>query len=108
MLQVTSLFEKVCALDLEGIVAKRKDSLYRATEKPAPYWIKIKNRNYTQAEGREELFDRSLGIGTISTRRRLAEPSWAISRRIHGYTLAAIGVIYLTCSVYNPFPDLSK
>jgi ATP-dependent DNA ligase len=23
------LFEKVCGLDLEGVVAKRKDSLYR-------------------------------------------------------------------------------
>jgi hypothetical protein len=48
---------RVCDLDLEGIVAKQKASLYRATEKPSPYWIKIKNRNYTQAEGREELFD---------------------------------------------------
>jgi bifunctional non-homologous end joining protein LigD len=61
------LFEKICAIDLEGIVAKRKDSLYRATEKPSPYWIKIKNRNYTQSEGREELFDpglraRSVGV----------------------------------------------
>jgi bifunctional non-homologous end joining protein LigD len=53
------LFEKACGLDLEGIVAKWKDSLYRATEKPSPYWIKIKNRNYTQAEGREELFERA-------------------------------------------------
>ncbi len=53
------LFEKVCEMDLEGIVAKRKDSPYRATEKPSPYWIKIKNRHYSQAEGREELFDRS-------------------------------------------------
>jgi ATP-dependent DNA ligase len=44
-------------LDLEGIVAKRKDSLYRATEKPSPYWVKIKNPRYSQAEGREELFD---------------------------------------------------
>ena len=51
------LLEKVCGLDLEGIVAKRKDSLYRATEKQSPYWIKIKNRSYTQAEGREELFN---------------------------------------------------
>jgi bifunctional non-homologous end joining protein LigD len=50
-------FEKVCVLDLEGIVAKRKDSLYRATETPSPYWIKIKNLSYTQAGGREELFD---------------------------------------------------
>jgi ATP-dependent DNA ligase len=30
-------FEKVCGLDLERIVAKRKDSLYRAAEKPSPY-----------------------------------------------------------------------
>ena len=56
------LFEKVCDLDLEGIVAKRKDSQYRAAEKPSPYWIKIKNRNYTQAEGREELFGPALRI----------------------------------------------
>src|SRR5215831_17294777 len=59
------LFEKVCALDLEGIAAKRKDSLYRAAEKPSPYWIKIKNRNYTQAEGREELFDPALRIARV-------------------------------------------
>jgi len=49
-------FENVCDLDLEGIVAKRKTTTYRATEKPSPYWIKIKNPNYPQAEGREELF----------------------------------------------------
>jgi ATP-dependent DNA ligase len=47
------LFEKVCAhRPVEGIVAKRKDSLYRTTEKPSSHWIKIKNRRYTQAEGR--------------------------------------------------------
>jgi bifunctional non-homologous end joining protein LigD len=51
------LFEKVCEMDLEGIVAKRKDSQYRATEKPSRYWIKIKNATYSQAEGRAELFD---------------------------------------------------
>jgi ATP-dependent DNA ligase len=50
-------FAKVCELDLEGIVAKRKDSLYRAAEKPSPYWIKIKNPRYSQAEGRNELFN---------------------------------------------------
>jgi hypothetical protein len=49
-------FEKVCELDLEGIVAKRK-SQYRPTEKPSPYWVKIKNPHYSQAEGREELFN---------------------------------------------------
>src|SRR5215472_7393512 len=51
------LFKKVCDLDLEGVVGKRKDSLYRATERPSPYWIKIKNRNYSQVEGREAFFD---------------------------------------------------
>jgi bifunctional non-homologous end joining protein LigD len=50
-------FEKVCELDLEGIVAKRKQSQYRPTEKPSPYWVKIKNPKYSQAEGREEFFN---------------------------------------------------
>jgi len=53
------LFEKVCELDLEGIVAKRKASVYRPTEKPSPHWVKIKNPRYSQAEGREELFERA-------------------------------------------------
>jgi ATP-dependent DNA ligase len=56
------LFEKVCGLDLEGIVAKRKDSLYRATEKPSPDWIKIKNPQYSQAEGCEELSDPAMKV----------------------------------------------
>jgi hypothetical protein len=56
----------VCGLDLEGIVAKRKASAYRATEKPSPHWIKIKNRNYTQAEGRQELLDSSHPKPTLS------------------------------------------
>ena len=52
-------FEKIGELDLEGIVAKRKNSQYRPTEKPSPNWIKIKNPNYSQAEGRDELFERA-------------------------------------------------
>ena len=52
-------FQRVCELDLEGIVAKRKDSLYRVTEKSSRDWMKIKNPHYSQAEGREELFDRT-------------------------------------------------
>ena len=52
-------FDKACELDLEGVVAKRKDSRYRVTEKRSPHWIKIKNRNYSQAEVREELFERA-------------------------------------------------
>ena len=54
------LFEKICELDLEGIVAKRKDSQYRPTEKPSPYWIKIKNPKYSQAEGRDEIVGTSI------------------------------------------------
>jgi ATP-dependent DNA ligase len=41
-----NLFEKVCELDLEGIVAKRKDSPYKVTEKPSRHWIKVKNSRY--------------------------------------------------------------
>jgi bifunctional non-homologous end joining protein LigD len=52
------LFDQVIAMDLEGIVCKRKDSPYKVTEKPSRYWIKIKNSRYSQLEGREELFER--------------------------------------------------
>jgi ATP-dependent DNA ligase len=52
------LFEKVCLMDLEGIVAKRKTSRYIVAEKPSSHWIKVKNPHYSQAEGREELFER--------------------------------------------------
>jgi bifunctional non-homologous end joining protein LigD len=45
------LFEHACRLDLEGVVAKRKTSIYHATQKPSPHWIKIKNPSYSQAEG---------------------------------------------------------
>jgi ATP-dependent DNA ligase len=51
------LFDKACELELEGIVAKRKTALYRPTDKPSPHWIKIKNRTYSQKEGRNELFE---------------------------------------------------
>ena len=46
----SELYERVCELDLEGIVAKRKNSLYLATEKPSRNWIKIKNAGYSQAD----------------------------------------------------------
>jgi ATP-dependent DNA ligase len=53
------LFEQVRKMDLEGIICKRKDSPYKVTEKPSRHWIKVKNRRYSQLEGREELFERS-------------------------------------------------
>jgi ATP dependent DNA ligase domain len=52
------LFEQIIAMDLEGIVCKRKDSPYKVTEKPSRHWIKVKNPRYSQFEGREELFER--------------------------------------------------
>ena len=45
-------FQEICARDLEGIVAKRKRSIYKDGGNS---WLKIKNRSYTQAEGRHEL-----------------------------------------------------
>jgi hypothetical protein len=51
-----ALYEAACGLDLEGIDAKRKDSRYVCTRTRS--WLKIKNPNYSQAEGRRELFDR--------------------------------------------------
>jgi ATP-dependent DNA ligase len=46
------LFAAAERLDLEGIVAKRKADRYG----PATTWYKVKNRTYTQLEGRGELF----------------------------------------------------
>jgi ATP-dependent DNA ligase len=42
------------ANDLEGIVAKRLDDSYD----PHARWFKIKNPNYSQKEGRGDLFNR--------------------------------------------------
>ena len=52
-----ALFERVCVLDLEGIVAKHGHGPYIAAAKQTT-WFKIKNRNYSQMEGREKLFER--------------------------------------------------
>lgn len=48
------LFKMVCCLDLEGIVAKRKDAPYSQPTR----WVKVKNRAYAQIQGRDELFER--------------------------------------------------
>jgi len=53
-----ALYKLTCERDLEGIVAKRGDGLYE-TSKPA--WIKIKNPNYGQKEGRDLLFEELRG-----------------------------------------------
>ena len=53
----TALFQRVCELDLEGIVAKQKFGPY-VTEREQSTWFKILNREYSQKDGREELFER--------------------------------------------------
>jgi len=52
------LFREICSRDLEGIVAKRSRSNYRASRSA---WLKIKNRSYSQAEGRHELLTKRQG-----------------------------------------------
>jgi bifunctional non-homologous end joining protein LigD len=49
------LFHEICRCDLEGIVAKRKMGVYREDR---PDWIKVKNKTYSQAEGRHEMLTR--------------------------------------------------
>jgi ATP-dependent DNA ligase len=51
------LFELAYVRDLEGIVAKHRNSRY-TTENGNPAWVKIKNRRYSQVIGRDELFER--------------------------------------------------
>jgi bifunctional non-homologous end joining protein LigD len=51
----SELFELMCAHDLEGIVAKRLRDPYE----PRVRWLKIKNRDYSQAEGRGDLLNGS-------------------------------------------------
>jgi bifunctional non-homologous end joining protein LigD len=52
------LFRAACAADLEGLVAKSKDGLYNPE---ASTWVKIKNRDYSQAVGRHDLFTKRAG-----------------------------------------------
>ena len=59
------LFDLMCANDLEGVVAKRLVDPYDTRVK----WHKIKNRDYTQKEGRSELLNRP--HHSPSMRRRL-------------------------------------
>jgi bifunctional non-homologous end joining protein LigD len=63
----TALFQRVCELDLEGIVAKHKFGPY-VSERESSTWVKILNRGYSQKQGREELFERD--------RRKEPVPGW--------------------------------
>ena len=48
-----TLFEAAWSEDLEGIVAKLASGRY---EPEATTWVKIKNRSYSQADGRDDFF----------------------------------------------------
>ena len=52
-----SLFHAACKMDLEGIVAKWKSAPYQM-DGSRTSWVKIKNPNYSQAEGRNDLFEK--------------------------------------------------
>ena len=52
-----ALFQRVCELDLEGIVAKQKFGPY-VTEREHRHMVQVLNRKYSQMEGREDLFER--------------------------------------------------
>jgi len=51
--QGIGFFEEIRARDLEGIVCKRKRSIYKSN---GSGWLKVKNPNYSQAKGRHDLF----------------------------------------------------
>jgi ATP-dependent DNA ligase len=51
------LFNVACEKDMEGIVAKLAHGVYRPA---AITWVKIKNRSYSQAEGRAEFVNSRL------------------------------------------------
>jgi hypothetical protein len=51
----TDLFRLICERDMEGVVAKQASASYTPE---ATTWVKIKNREYSQAVGREDFFDR--------------------------------------------------
>jgi bifunctional non-homologous end joining protein LigD len=48
------LFDATGRMDMEGIVAKRRNDAYAGETR----WVKVKHAGYTQQEGRWELFER--------------------------------------------------
>jgi bifunctional non-homologous end joining protein LigD len=64
------LFAAICAQDLEGIVAKPKNSTYDAVRTK---WFKIKNPKYSQREGRREMFNSFMGYNDVAHVRELTK-----------------------------------
>ena len=59
-----ALFRLACDHDLEGIIAKHKYAPYLPDH---AQWFKIRNRRYSQWEGREELFERERTVTPDTT-----------------------------------------
>jgi bifunctional non-homologous end joining protein LigD len=55
------LYRAACALDLEGVVGKWATGTYH-TDGHCTSWVKIKNPECSQIEGRHELFEASRGL----------------------------------------------
>jgi bifunctional non-homologous end joining protein LigD len=64
------LFAAVCGKDLEGIVAKPKQSTYDPRQTK---WFKIKNPDYSQREGRREMFNSFMGYNDVAHVRELTK-----------------------------------
>jgi bifunctional non-homologous end joining protein LigD len=58
------LFRLACEHDVEGVVAKHRNAPYLTHGKPT--WFEIRNRNYSQWVGREELFERERKVSPDS------------------------------------------
>jgi len=52
---LSTAIASLCDRDMEGIVAKQANARYTPE---ATTWVKIKNRQYSQAIGRADFFDR--------------------------------------------------
>jgi ATP-dependent DNA ligase len=63
----TRLYELACERDLEGIVAKWGRGTYQCDGRGTS-WLKIKNPEYSQMEGRHELLFRSTSSGAVGQR----------------------------------------
>ncbi len=67
----TDLFRLVCEQDLEGIVAKWKGGPYLSADGETS-WLKIRNRNYSQMQGRREQFERLRERAELAALRNVA------------------------------------
>jgi ATP-dependent DNA ligase len=71
------LFSRVCGLDLEGMVAKHLRAHY-TSDPEATTWFKVRNRKYSQWEGRHQAFERDRHAEPV--------PGW----RVCDFAVAAI------------------